>query len=127
MTAFSKASEDRGLVMAGLLTLPGIAHAQHIPTWLALAVLSPLLVIALATGLGFLSGSWRAGGRHVALIVLWLVLSGIFAYWVENDYIIRIPLLVYALHALLIVFLVILQVASRIRGAARSAGGRDGG
>lgn len=107
--------------MAGLLIVPGIAHAQQIPTWLALAVLSPLLVVALAIGLGFLARSWRVAASHVALIVLWVLLSGVFAYWVENDYIIWTPMFIYAAHSVLIVYLVFLRLAQRIRGVRRTA------
>ena len=127
MKVFSKQGDDRVLLMAGLLAVPGIAHAQHVPTWLALTVLSPLLVIALAIGLGFLTRSWRTAGRHAGLIVLWVILAGIFASRVENDYIIWTPMLVYALHSVLIVALVLLQLAQRIRGAVRAPGSGHGG
>lgn len=96
--------------------MPGTAMAQRIPTEIALAAVSPLLVIALALVLGWLTHSWRTALRHSGLVICWILLTGIFAYWVENDAIIWTPVGIYVVHSLLIIVLVIRELARRARG-----------
>jgi len=95
--------------------VPGIALAQHIPVVVAVAALSPLLVMLCAVVLGALEHNWKVGAIHLGLIVVWLVLFGVASYTVENDYIIWTPMLLYALHALLIIILIFKQIAQRMK------------
>lgn len=103
------------LVGAVLMSFPLAAHAQHIPGWLVMAALSPVAVILLAIVLGILTRSLRAGVLHVALVLLWVVTFGITAYYVTNDYIIWTPLVLYGLHAILLVVLILWQIVIRFR------------
>jgi hypothetical protein len=100
--------------LAPLSLLPETAYAQHIPTWFAVAVLSPLVVILLAIILGILSRSWRIGATHTGLILAWVLLFGLASYFVENDYIIRTPLVLYTAHAVLIFLMIVVNIAKRI-------------
>jgi MFS-type transporter involved in bile tolerance (Atg22 family) len=105
---------------AGLLPLalmPGVAHAQHLSPLLVATALSPLLVFLLAIILGIVARSWKTGVMHAGLIVIWVLLFGVASYWVENDYIIWTPVALYSVHALVIVALLIVGIAKRLRGA----------
>jgi len=96
-----------------LLILPGIAHAQYIPIWAVFAAISPLAVILMSIILGFLTRSWRVGAAHVGLVLLWVLLFGLASYFVENDYVIWTPMALYAVHAFLVLVLLILNFARR--------------
>ena len=99
--------------IAYLLILPGIAHAQYIPPWAFFAAISPLAVILMSIALGFLTRSWRVGAAHVGLVLLWVLLFGLAAYFVENDYVIWTPLALYAVHAFFVLVLIIVNLANR--------------
>jgi len=66
---------------------------------------SPLLAILLAVALGIVSRSWQIGAAHAGLIVVWVLLFAIASYWVENDYIIWTPLVLFAVHAVTLLIL----------------------
>ena len=100
-----------------VVLLPGVAHAQHSSPVLVAALLSPLLVLLLAVVLGVVARSWKVGGLHVGLIIVWILLFGVASYWVENDYIIWTPLALYILHSLIIVALIIVGLVKRRGGA----------
>jgi MFS-type transporter involved in bile tolerance (Atg22 family) len=97
------------------LALPGIANAQYIPPIIVALALSPLLVMLFAVILGVVSRSWLIGARHVGLIVVWIVLFGIAAYWVENDYVIWTPLALYVGHAIVMIILIVKRMLGRSR------------
>ena len=103
------------LVLAALLiSHPLVAQAQYIPPWLVAAALSPILALALCAVLGFVSRSLRRGLIHGALIVLWVVLFSLAAYFIENDYIIWTPLALYILHSALLMVLIVVEIARRV-------------
>ncbi len=112
-------SQLAGLVSA--LFLPGIAYAQHVPTWLVIAALSPLVVILFAIVLGVITRSWRIGGLHTGLVFAWVSLFGLASYFVENDYVIWTPLFLYLAHALLILVLIVVNIVKRAGNASRAA------
>lgn len=102
------------IVPAALAALvPVSAHAQEIPVSLVLAALSPLLVIGFAIALGFLARSFRIGLLHTSLVLLWVVLFVIASRTTTNDYVIWAPILVYAVHALLILILMAARIVRR--------------
>ena len=102
------------------VVVPGVAYAQEIPPLIAWMAISPIFVLLLVVALGIVSRSWRVGAKHAALVVLWLALFGIASYWVENDYIIWTPLVLYAVHAVLMLVLVIRGVIHRARTVNRT-------
>ncbi len=102
-------------------SLPFSAHAQSIPPWLVVGVLSPFLVILLCIILGWLTRSVRTGALHAAIVLGWVVLFSLASYFVENDYVIWTPLFLYFLHSALIVVLIVVQVAKRIAGNGHTA------
>jgi hypothetical protein len=95
------------------LTLPGSAYAQEIPPLIGALALSPIVVMLLALVLGIVTRSWRVGAAHAALVAVWLLLFGIASYWVENDYVIWTPLALYALHALIMLALIVQRLIGR--------------
>ncbi|MBT8445577.1 MAG: hypothetical protein HKO62_00920 [Gammaproteobacteria bacterium] len=97
------------LAPAALLLAPVTARAQEIPGWVAAGALSPLLVLVLAVIVGRQRRSWSAGATHVLLVLTWIGLFLLASAHVTNDYLIRVPLLAYALHGLLLVVLVVLH------------------
>jgi len=99
-------------VILGLL--PVTAHAQHIPLWLIVGALSPLLVFFLCIILGLLTRSLRVAALHMTLVLIWIVLFTLASYWVENDYVIWTPLALYLLHSALLVVLIVVQIAKRL-------------
>ncbi len=102
-------------------TLPVSAHAQYVPPWLIAAVLSPILVFLLCIILGGLTRSIRIGAFHAALVLAWVVLFSLASYFVENDYVIWTPLALYILHSALLLVLIVVEIAKRIAGRARTA------
>lgn len=96
--------------------IPVTAYAQNIPIVYALAALSPLLAIILAILLGWISHSFHAGVMHVVLLLAWVILFSLAAYFIENDYVIWTPLVIYAAHCSLIIILIAVHTARRIRG-----------
>ena len=108
------------LVLAALLVShPLVAHAQHIPPWLVAAALSPILVLGLCAVLGVVSRNLRRGLIHGALVILWVVLFSLAAYFIENDYVIWTPLALYILHSALLMVLIVVAIARRIAGNTR--------
>ena len=108
-------STAKWMLTVSALVLPGIAYAQHIPPIIVALVLSPLLVMLFAVVLGVVSRSWSAGLAHAGLVVVWIVLFGVAAYWVENDYVIWTPLVLYVGHAIIMVILIIKGILGRAR------------
>lgn len=108
-------SSSKWLLTVPMLAVPGIAYAQNIPPIIAVLALSPILVFLFAVILGVVSRSWRVGAAHVGLVAVWLVLFGIAAYWVENDYVIWTPLLLYVAHAIIMLFLIVMRLLRRRR------------
>ena len=102
------------------LTFPGVALAQNIPPIIAALALSPVLVFLLAIVLGAVTRSWRVAARHSALVGVWILLFGIASYWVENDYAIWTPLVLYGVHAAAMVVLIARGVVRRVRNQACS-------
>lgn len=100
-----------------LTLVPSVAHAQHLSPLLFAALLSPLLVFLLAILLGIVARSWKVGILHVGLVAIWVALFGVASYWVENDYIIWTPLALYLVHAFIIVMLLFVGIAKRLRSA----------
>lgn len=101
--------------------LPFSAHAQYIPAWMVVGALSPLLAILLCIILGWLNRSVRIGALHAAIVFAWVVLFSLASYFVENDYVIWTPLVLYLLHSALLVVLIVVQVVKRIAGNGRKA------
>ena len=96
--------------------LPTSAYAQHVPTWLIAGVLSPVLVLFLCVVLGLLTRSVKIGVRHAVFILAWVVLFLLTSFFVENDYVIWTPLLLYLVHSALLVVLIVVQTVKRIAG-----------
>ena len=97
------------------LALPGTALAQNVSPIIAALALSPILVFLLAIVLGVVTRSWRVGARHFGLVCVWIVLFAIASYWVENDYVIWTPLMLYGIHAITMIFLIVKGVLQRAR------------
>ena len=106
---------SKSVLAVSALTVPGTAQAQHIPPIIVALALSPVLVLMLAVVLGIVMRSWKAGLSHSGLIVVWIVLFGVAAYWVENDYVIWTPLLLYVVHAIILIVLIVKGVLLRRR------------
>jgi hypothetical protein len=91
-----------------------MAHAQHAPTSIAVAALSPLAVVTLAVVLGMVAGSWRAGIMHAGLLLVWVLVFLFTVQHVENNYVIWIPIILYAAHTPLLFALLAVQIARRL-------------
>jgi hypothetical protein len=102
-------------------TLPVSAHAQYVPPWAIAAVLSPVLVLALCIVLGLLTRSVRVAALHAGFVLAWVALFALASYFVENDYVIWTPLVLYLLHSTLLVVLIVVEMARRITGRDRAA------
>ena len=101
------------LVAASLLPLP--AYAQSISSWIAGASVSPLLVLLLALLLGVIYRSWLVAAGHAGIVILWVVLFVLASRYVEDDFVIWLPLAAFVVHAILIVVLTITGLAGRSR------------
>ena len=108
-------SSSKWMLTVSALVLPGMAHAQEIPLTIAAIALSPLLVLLFAAVLGVVVRSWAVGVAHAGLVAVWIVLFGVASYWVENDYVIWTPLVLYGVHAITLIILIIKGVVRRIR------------
>ena len=96
-----------------LASYPISAHAQYVTNWLIAGVLSPLLAFLLCVILGLLAKSIRIGDRHAIIILIWIILFSLASYFVENDYVIWTPLVLYVLHSVLLVVLIAVQIIKR--------------
>ena len=105
------------ILVAVLGFLPAYAHAQYIPPWMFAAALSPLVVLILCIVLGLLCGSARIGLLNAALLVVWVLLFGLASYFVENDYVIWTPMVLYLLHSVLLLVLIGVQIVRRVTGS----------
>ena len=101
------------ILTASALTMPVVAHAQYIPPIIVALALSPILVLLLAVVLGVVSRSWLVGLKHAGLVGIWILLFGVAAYWVENDYVIWTPLALYVIHAFVMVILIVKGIRHR--------------
>jgi hypothetical protein len=106
------------LLLAGL---PLTAHAQHIPPWVVVGALSPIVVLLLCALLGWLARSARLAALHAAMVLTWVVLFSLASRFVENDYVIWTPLALYLLHAALLTILVVVRLARRMTGGGDAA------
>ena len=103
--------------LVGLTSLPlasEMAFAQHVPTSIAVAALSPLVVVALAVVLGIVAGSWRVGIMHAGLLLVWILVFLFTAQHVENAYVIWVPIILYGAHTLLISVLLVVHTVRRL-------------
>ncbi|MBU2675686.1 MAG: hypothetical protein KJP16_01295 [Gammaproteobacteria bacterium] len=103
------------LLTVSALILPAVAYAQHISPVIAAFAVSPIVVLLLTAVLGFVSRSWLVGIAHAGLVLLWILLFGIASYWVENDYVIWTPLVLYGVHAVALVALIVRGLLRRAR------------
>jgi hypothetical protein len=96
----------------GSLSLP--AHAQNVPLWVAIGIVSPVPMFLLCLILGVVARSAATGLRHAAFVFAWIVLFTLASYFVENDYVIWTPLALYLLHGVLLLALIVRHVVKRI-------------
>jgi hypothetical protein len=104
---------------ASILTLcvfPSAAHAQHVPTWLVFAVISPVFIICLAIVLGLVAKSLRVGMIHIAIVAALVSIFVLVSNLFTNDYVIWAPLVALAAHAVVIVILIIGYGVKRSKG-----------
>ena len=95
---------------------PAVAHAQHVSPVIAALAVSPIVVLLLTAVLGFASRSWLVGIAHAALVLLWILMFAIASYWVENDYVIWAPLVLFGAHAVALVVLIARGLLRRASG-----------
>ena len=110
----------RSILTIIAVVVPGVAYAQQIPPIIAWMAISPIFVLLLAVALGMVSRSWRVAAKHGGLVLVWILLFAVSSYWIENDYIIWTPLVLYAAHAVLMLVLVVRGVMHRARTVNRS-------
>ena len=103
-------------IVVFLWSVPTVAYAQRVPVWLVAAVLSPLLVISFAIILGLVTRSLRIGLIHAGLVLGWIIIFAFVSNVFTNDYVIWTPLVAYAVHALVMLVLIIVNTVKRIRG-----------
>ena len=108
-------SSSLWLLTVSALALPGMAYAQNISPTIAALALSPLLVMLFAVVLGVVSRSWIVGTAHAGLVAVWVMLFGVASYWVENDYVIWTPLVLYGVHAITMIILIVKGVLRRTK------------
>lgn len=94
-----------------LCLLPAVAHAQHIPAWLAAAAVSPIAALLLVAVLAWLKRSWRVALTHALGLLIWVASFLLASAFVTNDLVIWTPLALYTLHCLLILGLLVRQLA----------------
>jgi hypothetical protein len=113
-----RALAPRGAGAALLAALPLPAYAQYVPPQLVAMALSPILVLVLCAVLGIAARSARAWLLHSALVIAWVLLFLLAAYFVENDYVIWTPIVLYVAHAALVLALIFVAIfRRRARGA----------
>lgn len=96
----------------GSLSFP--AHAQNVPLWVAIGIVSPVPMFLLCLVLGVVARSAATGLRHAAFVLAWIVLFTLASYFVENDYVIWTPLALYLLHGVLLLVLIVMHIVKRI-------------
>ena len=108
------------IVLLGLAPAPAYAHG--IPVWMFVAAASPLPVLILIAVYGWLAGSLRAALIHAFLLAVWVAwfwlasnVNEVTLLGISTDYVIWSALVLYTLHALLILILVPLHAFKRLR------------
>jgi hypothetical protein len=82
-----------------LIIVSPAAHAQHISNAIALAALSPIFVVLLAGILGWLERRLLSGIVNVCLVLVWVIAFAVLSNLVTNDWLIWMPVALYALHS----------------------------
>ena len=93
--------------------VPATAQAQQISNTVALAALSPIVVVLLAGLVGWLEHELLRGLIDVGLVLLWVVAFAVLSSYVTIDWIIWTPVVLYALHAAWIVYRLIKALIAR--------------
>ena len=101
-----------------MITAPP-AYAQEVPGVIAVAVISPVIMVLLAGILGWLERSPISGLRHIGLIVLWFVAFVLLARSVTTDLLIWTPLVIYCIHSLYLIIRLLARFRKR-RGTGES-------
>jgi hypothetical protein len=98
-----------------VLGMPGPVYAHGIhPIWVV-GALSPLAVLLLIAGIGWLARSLKLAAVHAALVTVWVALFWLASYFVTNDYLIWAPLAAYLIHSVVIIGLVPWYALKRAR------------
>ena len=93
--------------------MPVAAQAQQISNTVALAALSPIIVVILAGTVGWLERELLRGLIDVGLVLLWVVAFAVLSAYATIDWIIWTPVALYALHAAWIVYRLIKVLIAR--------------
>ena len=83
-----------------MIIVSPLAYAQEVPTVIAIAALSPIIMMALAGVLGWLDRSLLTGLKHIALVFLWVAVFLVLSSVVTTDWLICTPLVLYGAHGL---------------------------
>jgi hypothetical protein len=109
-------------VTAVLGTASAPAHAHGIPIWMFVAAASPLFVLILVALYGWLARTVRTALVHAVLLVVWVAWFWLASNYQEvtllglsTDYVIWAALVLYVLHALMLVGLVINHLFRRLK------------
>ena len=113
------AKSRRWFGVATLVAAAPPVYAQQVPNVIALASLSPVIMVLLAGLLGWLERSLLSGLMHVSLILLWVIAFAVLANTVTTDWIIWTPIGIYGVHSFYILYK-LGSVAARRRRAHRS-------
>lgn len=111
-------------VLLGTASAP--AHAHGVPVWMFVAAASPLFVLILVTLYGWIARTMRAALVHAALVVIWVAWfwlasnhNEVTLLGLSTDYVIRAALVLYLLHALMLIGLVIIHLFRRLASRER--------
>lgn len=96
-----------------LMVTASPAYAQEVPGVIAVAVISPVIMVLLAGILGWLERSPISGLRHIGLIVLWVFAFVLLARSVTTDLLIWTPLVFYSIHSLYILIRLVASLRKR--------------
>ena len=107
-------------VLFGTASAP--AHAHGVPVWMFVAAVSPVFVLILVALYGWLARTSRRAFVHAVLVVIWVTWfwlasnhNEVRLLGVSTDYVIWAALVLYLLHALLIVSLLIIHLFRRLK------------
>lgn len=104
------------LVMSAVAFFPSDAHAQKIP-WIVLPLAaSPVVAVLLAAALGVVVRSWSVGLTHALLVIAWVIWFVAASNYSSDDIVVWSSVAALALHALVMLWLIVLHAVRRVRG-----------
>jgi len=94
---------------------PSVAYAQKV-AWIVLPLaVSPVLSLVLSAALGIVTRSWLVGLGNTGVVIVWVAWFVAASKYSTSDLLVWAPIVALGLHAIAMVWLIVLHVFRRAR------------